>query len=313
MAETTKIDLMGVQRNLGKRIDCKRPMLKELHGAELRPPILIDKPDIFIGRDPSCEIMLDDIKVSRRHAQIIYENFEDRAAVPRVRIKDLGSTNKTFVNSQEIAEAELRDNDTISIGSTSFGLFLRDESNIRAEQRLVELASNDGLTGLRNRAYFDMAYPREFSKARAQGRELSIIIFDLDHFKKINDGHGHPIGDHVLREMGRIAATTSRSRDLAARYGGEEFVFVLPETGLENACMLAERLRKRVEEHNFSVGSHELKVSISAGVASLSEAEAEPAELLKFADKALYKAKETGRNRVCRQESEPRKSWPVAD
>jgi len=125
------------------------------------------------------------------------------------------------------------------------------------------------------------------------------VILDLDHFKKINDNHGHPAGDQVLREMGKAILANSRSNDFAARYGGEEFVIILPETPLNKAMVQAERLRNAVFESTFGAPELNLKATISVGLAALNDSQDKPEDLIRQADLALYAAKRGGRNRIC--------------
>jgi diguanylate cyclase (GGDEF)-like protein len=165
--------------------------------------------------------------------------------------------------------------------------------------RLFSLATTDGLTGANTIRYFRTLYDHEFSRSVRYKRNLSLILSDIDHFKNVNDTYGHQIGDLILKETAGILKNSVRDIDVVGRYGGEEFIVMLPETQKENALVLADRLRKKVEEH-VAVDQHgkEYKVTISMGVASFTGKETME-ELIKLADTALYKAKETGRNRVC--------------
>ena len=162
------------------------------------------------------------------------------------------------------------------------------------------LANVDALTGCLNRRAFMERLERELDRVRRYGVFLSVLMIDIDRFKDINDTHGHLVGDSVLRQLGDLLRAEVRSVDLAARYGGEEFVIVLPDTEDEGALYFAERLRKRVEEQNFSETGDPLRVTVSIGVAAASvEGEiTEPELLIARADEALYRAKNEGRNRV---------------
>lgn len=172
--------------------------------------------------------------------------------------------------------------------------------NARLYEETETLAVTDGLTGLNNHRYFQSFFERELSRARRYNHPLSLIMIDIDHFKKINDNLGHPVGDQVLREVARLLKEQARDVDLAARYGGEEFMLVLPETKRAEAQSLAERIRQRVEKHDFriSIGKKPHAVTISLGVAGFPEDGEEKSQIIDRVDKALYKAKSGGRNQV---------------
>lgn len=167
-------------------------------------------------------------------------------------------------------------------------------------QHTMELAIVDGLTGLNNRRYLDNHLKILFDRAAVRGRPISICMTDIDRFKLVNDTYGHDVGDEVLREFAARIRSTVRGADLACRYGGEEFVVVMPDTPMELAASVAERLRAIVEDKPFYVRSidRELSITASLGIATSSGAFGAPGEILKQADKALYEAKHAGRNRV---------------
>ncbi|AVH41390.1 PleD family two-component system response regulator [Agrobacterium tumefaciens] len=167
-------------------------------------------------------------------------------------------------------------------------------------QHTMELAIVDGLTGLNNRRYLDNHLKILFDRAAVRGRPISICMTDIDRFKLVNDTYGHDVGDEVLREFAARIRSTVRGADLACRYGGEEFVVVMPDTPMELAASVAERLRAIVEDKPFYVRSidRELSITASLGIATSSGAFGAPDEILKQADKALYEAKHAGRNRV---------------
>ncbi|HIE59298.1 MAG TPA: GGDEF domain-containing protein [Hydrogenothermaceae bacterium] len=151
-----------------------------------------------------------------------------------------------------------------------------------------------GLTGLFNKGKFNKVLKKEVERAKRYKRPLSLIIFDIDHFKRINDTYGHKVGDEVLKELAKIIKSVIRKADFVARWGGEEFVILAPETDLDGALNLAEKLRQTVEKHQFPTVKN---VTISLGVAQYIDGET-PEEFIIRADMALYKAKENGRNRV---------------
>lgn len=280
------------------RILIDRPMLIPLEGHDTNQRYRIDRREMVIGRDMLCDITLNDTRSSRRHAKLTYLNFDDPGMPPEVRVTDLDSTNGIFINGVRTSEHLLTDRDKILIGSSLFGYFLRDDTELAADERLFNLANKDALTGLRNRGYFSNELRKEFDRARRYGRALSLVMFDIDHFKKCNDTYGHQAGDSVLQDMGRLLMVNIRGNDIGARYGGEEFVGILPETALDGALIQAERMRISVLEHQFSYEGKTIPISISLGVASMENCLRSADEMIAAADKALYLSKTQGRNRV---------------
>jgi diguanylate cyclase (GGDEF)-like protein len=257
---------------------------------------------VIIGRGSDCAILIDDHSVSRKHVRI-----EPRAQ-GYVAI-DMGSTNGTFVNDRPITQRQLEDGDYLRVGNCIYRFLAG--GNIEAEyhEEIYRLAIIDGLTEVPNKRYLQEFLNRELARSLRYHRPLAVLMFDIDRFKVINDDHGHLCGDHVLRELCGLLRNVVRAEELLARYGGEEFVVVLPECPHDNAMSVAERLRDLVEQHVFRFDEQILSVTISVGVASIGGGEADhPADpdrpavsaskLIERADKKLYEAKETGRNRV---------------
>ncbi|GEM_PF-327339 len=179
----------------------------------------------------------------------------------------------------------------------SFALLRDVTDERRLEQRLRSLSTTDALTGLWNRRYLDQALSAEVERSRRYGMELSVLLFDIDHFKKFNDTYGHDQGDRVLKAVAEATQVTVRQVDVACRYGGEEFVVILPGTAIDGALEIAERLRARIA----ALDVDGLGVTTTIGVADCRElGAAKPSELLEAADKALYEGKKGGRNRVVR-------------
>jgi diguanylate cyclase (GGDEF)-like protein len=165
-----------------------------------------------------------------------------------------------------------------------------------------EVGYTDALTGLANRRFFDFMLSREIGRARRYGRALSLMMLDIDYFKKINDTYGHPAGDTILKTMGELLRNLFRKTDLATRYGGEEFIIILPETSLDVVAQMAERFRDAVSRTRFATDNGYVSLTVSIGLASLPGQDAEGAvpetDLIQAADQALYRAKTKGRNRV---------------
>lgn len=166
------------------------------------------------------------------------------------------------------------------------------------ETHLLRLATTDPLTGLNNRRSFEELAEREFKRAKRYGNPLAALMLDIDWFKQVNDTHGHAAGDEVLKAVARVITDTLRETDLAGRMGGEEFAALLPETDARGAHEVAERLRHTLAETGATTGGTQLHVTASIGLAQRNEADKDLAGLLKRADEALYRAKQSGRNRV---------------
>ena len=250
--------------------------------------------NITIGRSVDCDVYLDDEGISRQHARVEQDEFGNAV------ILDLGSTNGTYFNGTRISRYQLRDGDKIQVGSTTILKFSYQDSLEEAfHQHQYESATKDPLTGIYNKKYFSEQLSKDFSYALRHNEVTSLIIFDLDRFKKVNDTYGHQAGDLVLRQLAKVVADSLRSEDLFARIGGEEFAIVLRQVDEKRAHVLAERIRRTVEVSKFMWGQTRLRITISLGVATLKRANFhDAASLVRAADEYLYKAKRTGRNRV---------------
>jgi two-component system cell cycle response regulator len=261
-------------------------------GGDLNGTIfdLIDG-DNNVGRSPDCEIPLDFQGISRKHFKVNAD---------KVTISDLGSSNGTYINNEKIAvPAQLKKADMIKIGSIALKFLPKGDTERLTYDKLQEDANTDGLTKCYNKMYFNNKLDLEVKKSKVTGNPLSLIIFDLDHFKHLNDNYGHDAGDYVLAEKADLLRDNGiRKGDTFARYGGEEFVVLLPNTNLKQAFEIAERLRKLVEVHEFIYDEKKLPVTASIGVADYRQGVNTGTDLFKRADSAVYKAKEGGRNQV---------------
>jgi two-component system, cell cycle response regulator len=204
---------------------------------------------------------------------------------------------------ERITALDLGALDLITEPFVSAELIARVRAALKARHVLAILerqSQRDHLTGLANRSVLEDHLARAWNAYQDRGVPLAVIVVDLDHFKAINDTHGHPIGDEVLRVAARLLAGSARSSDLVARYGGEEFVVVASEGPAAIALAIAERFRLRLAERKVLVRGNEIKITASAGIALADRTEQSgPTDLLRHADEALYRAKQTGRNAVC--------------
>jgi diguanylate cyclase len=208
--------------------------------------------------------------------------------------------NGTFINGRRIGgPSPLNSGDRVHIGDVCLGFFLRTEQEIDSDKRLRSMATTDGLTGLLNRAVMDVQFAREFERALRYQRPLSLLLVDLDDFKKVNDTWGHLFGDYVLREAAQCLRTSIRAHDIAVRYGGEEFCVMMVETPGDGAMRLAERIRASIASHDFVVGEARTRLTVSIGVADFERDKPKSLRhFIQMADQALYEAKGAGKNCV---------------
>jgi diguanylate cyclase (GGDEF)-like protein len=269
-----------------------------LQGAEIGRDFRLRRSGLVIGRSPEADIRLPDDLASREHARIDCSWDVAGQGASYVLI-DLGSTNHTFVNSKRIDRAELKEGDTIQIGDTVLKFAVLDDIEAKFHAEVRNRITYDQLTGLLTKESLYLALEKELQRCLRYGLPLAVLMMDLDRFKSVNDTHGHPMGSHVLADVGRLIRESIRAGDVSARYGGEEFVAYLSETPLAGALQAAERIRRAIEGHPFTLDDVTIKVTISIGI-SLSPAHGRDIKaLVGAADRALYRAKETGRNRVC--------------
>jgi diguanylate cyclase (GGDEF)-like protein len=253
----------------------------------------VEEGETFLGRSQGATIRLTDDGISRTHARIFQQGGE-------VVIEDLKSSNGTIVNGAPITMQLLKDGDKIRLGSTTILKFTyNDHIEESFHTHLYEAARRDGLTKAFNKTYFLDHLETEIAFARRHQTHLSLLMFDVDHFKRVNDTYGHIAGDHVLARLAKVASATVRTEDVFARYGGEEFGIICRGVPLPSAGVLAERLRATVEATTFEHEGTRLPITISVGVAGHPEQPVETVEqLIAAADQALYEAKRAGRNRV---------------
>jgi two-component system, cell cycle response regulator len=251
--------------------------------------------EVVVGRGSDCDIQIDRDSVSRRHARIFRVGEQWF-------VEDLGSTNGSYINDMPIQRSPLRDGDFVKIGSAIFKFLSGSGIETAYHEEIYRMTIIDGLTGAHNKRYFVEFLEREMARCARYGRPLSLLMFDVDHFKALNDTHGHLTGDFVLKELSRRLLGRIRKEELLARYGGEEFAAVLPETSHEGALHFAEQVRQIVGGEPFEYEGDSFHVTISIGVSTLEgpaqESTTDPAEFIRLADENLYKAKRSGRDCV---------------
>jgi diguanylate cyclase (GGDEF)-like protein len=279
--------------------DVKRPEIKEIkqaylviiYGKELGRRFKIDIGVRIIGRAIKSDIYLDDDSVSRTHAKIKNNGKS-------IQIQDLKSTNGTYVNDQSIILKSLHDGDLIKIGRTIFKFLAGNNLENAYHEEIYRLMTTDGLTQVFNKRYLLEVLEREISRSKRYGGYLSLILFDIDHFKDINDSYGHLAGDYVLQYMCRVIKSKIRRSDIFGRYGGEEFLIILPEIPRKGAYLLAEKIRRLIQETDFVFDQLKIPVTISLGITELTSEMIKVEDMITKADENLYLAKQKGRNRT---------------
>jgi diguanylate cyclase (GGDEF)-like protein len=259
-------------------------------GERIGRKLDLDRAELLIGRDPRCDLTINSDLVSRNHARMV-------TGRDTTELVDLGSTNGSYVNDEKITQRVLVDGDRIAIGKWVMKYLGPGSAEAGFHEEVYRLVSHDGLTDLYNKRFFDEHLGAETANNHGI---VSILVFDADHFKKINDTYGHPAGDAVLRQLSSCAKSCVQEGQFLARVGGEEFSVLAPGLSSTDTLSLGEAIRLSVEKHTFQFGDLTIPVTISVGVATLlPNEEATGSELYKRADAALYRAKEGGRNRVC--------------
>src|SRR5216683_5920077 len=254
----------------------------------------LDRAEVVMGRSTEAEFQIEDDGISRKHAKVLADGTGG------FRLMDLGSTNGTFLNGSRVDMAPLKDGDKIQIGSNTVLKFsLQDQLDEQYQRSIYESATRDGLTRVFNKKYMLDSLRKEFAYCLRHRIPLSLAMFDVDHFKKVNDTYGHQAGDYVLARIAQRINETIRTEDVFSRYGGEEFAIMLRETVEEQAYVAAERCRRIVDLTDFNFGGTPIKVTISVGIATLLDSDfSNPEDLIAAADRYLYRAKKAGRNRV---------------
>jgi diguanylate cyclase (GGDEF)-like protein len=294
-AEPTETKIRSAKQEHGPASARDKPFLLVISGGNLGEMFPLREAEIIIGRGrKGTTIQINDDGISRRHAKLT-------CAGSVVHIEDLGSANGTIVNGSTLkTKYLLKDGDKITLGTTTILKFTyTDDLEETFQRRMLDAALRDGLTKAFNKKYLLQRLGTEIAFALRHKTPLSLIMLDVDHFKRINDTFGHPVGDTVLVRVAEIVSETVRKEDVFARYGGEEFAVLCRSVDVKNAAILAERLRERLAATRVEQDGESISVTISLGVAGYPDVEADtPEKLLGAADEALYDAKSAGRNRV---------------
>jgi two-component system cell cycle response regulator len=250
---------------------------------------------IRIGRTTQqTDIAVSDPKVSKIHCEISTVKTNE---LEQFVIRDLGSTNGSYVNGELVQQRILSPGDKISLGETVFRFSYNDEIEEEYHFRLFTFATTDALTGLYNRRYILNELENQWKIAKRNNRVFSIVIMDIDDFKQVNDTYGHSAGDELLKKLAFIMNHSLREQDMSGRVGGEEFLIILPETGTEGAFKLANRIRERIAETKLNYQGFTITTTISAGISQY-QANLDTHTLYQLADQALYKAKHSGKNKI---------------
>ncbi len=252
---------------------------------------LLGSQPVLLGRGSDNTIVLENDSVSRRHCKV-----ERRGGAYHV--VDLQSTNGTYVNDLLVSDFQLRRGDQVKVGDTIFKFLSGSDMEAQYHETIYRMTIIDGLTGVNNKRFLLEALEREIPRARRHQRPLALVMYDIDHFKNVNDTFGHLAGDYVLKEMAQLVKNRLRPDDVIGRYGGEEFGVLLPETDAHGGVTIADELRQTIEQHPFVFEQERINVTVSMGLAELEDG-FDVLQFIKVADEKLYEAKRSGRNRVC--------------
>lgn len=249
--------------------------------------------NVIIGRSPSCQIYIDNASVSRQHARI------DRDEAGVYLATDLQSTNGTFVNEVPANQTLMKDGDYLKVGNCIYRFLAGGNIEADYHEVIYNLTIIDALTSCPNKRFFNEFLDREIARSNRHKRPLSVLMIDLDNFKAVNDSMGHLAGDSALKAIATLIRGIIRREELFSRFGGEEFAIILPETKIEKAVFLAEKIRTIVENNTFDFESKKFKITVSIGVATTQgDPPATMDQLIQQSDARLYMAKNSGRNKV---------------
>ncbi|MFK7825357.1 MAG: diguanylate cyclase [Oligoflexales bacterium] len=274
--------------------------LVQYSGSALGKRYMLAGEKLTIGRSVDADITIGEASVSRIHARIIQQN-------ENIIIEDAGSANGTYINDQKvIGRMSLNDQDMLRLGTVLLKFFSSDNIDGFIQDKIYRMATIDAGTQIYNKQYLLDSLTSEFQSSISSGRKMSIIYYDLDHFKRVNDTYGHNAGDQILRESSHLVKKLIRKDDILGRFGGEEFIIILPNTDSKTAYELGERVRSACANHIYKLevvsgGKKQLvqhQQTFSVGISQISSKMRTPKDLLESADKKLYASKQSGRNKV---------------
>lgn len=282
----------------GKKQVPKRGCLLKIHPMDLNSGLLpIGKAPFLIGREDYCSLTIAEDSVSRSHAEIRLDEESKQYL-----LIDLCSTNGTYLNDECLKDQclQLRAGDTIRVGSHVYKFMTSDQIEAQYHEAAYSMMTTDSLTNVWNKRYFLDMLNREVRRSARSKLPLTLLMLDMDHFKKVNDQHGHLIGDEVLREFALRLSHQLREEDLLARFGGEEFTITLIETDQKQAEVVARRCLKAISSAPFQTTVGKISCTVSIGGATYFglPPETSTEQLIQSADASLYQAKEAGRNQI---------------
>ena len=295
--ETSRFKISGPRDRPSHEPPIREACLVVMYGESIGRRISLSAAPLTIGRSTESDLQFEEESVSRNHCRI--DPTMGEAGVPvSWSITDLGSTNGTYVNDRGVESVGLTHGDHLQIGRNILKFLESGHIESAYHEEIYRLVSTDGLTNLPNRRAFEDAIQREFSRSTRYSRPLSLLVIDIDHFKKINDVHGHLAGDAALRQFATLLKANLRRDDVAGRMGGEEFAVLLPEIDDVGAKVTAEKIRQITARHRFEFEDAVMPLTISLGVATRLPTDQDPMEIYRRADELLFMAKRAGRNRV---------------
>jgi diguanylate cyclase (GGDEF)-like protein len=296
--ETTKFEISEIARVAHTGPRPQVPLFVVVNGVQRGRPFIVEGPAFSVGRGGDCDVALHGRGISRTHISVQWD-----PDLQRVTVEDTGSTNGVFLEGERIHRQHLHDGDVIYLGpETAIRLEFTPDTDAMLRVRQYENSIVDDLTGVHNRRYLMSSLEHEMAFSRRHGQNLCLLLVDIDHFKRVNDAHGHQVGDAVIQQVASLVAEGLRAEDSFARLGGEEFAVVTRGMDEESATQLAERLRARVETTEYSHTGVTLHCTVSIGGALMirgagEDGDGDVSAFIKVADECLYEAKNGGRNR----------------
>lgn len=268
------------------------PYLHIIHPRDKSNRYPISREGLVLGRGTKVDVFLKDAQVSREHCRI-------RSTPAGITIEDLGSTNGTQVDGEMISRCVLHPAGRLKVGGFVMRVEYRAQVEIKEEEQLKQAAQTDELTGLPNRRLFFQEAATVLQDAIRSNALLSMVMIDIDHFKRVNDRFGHAAGDHVIQQVASTLAQEKRSSDLVARFGGEEFVMLLPNTSQSDALFFCDRLCEKIAQLALHFDGDYIQTQVSIGIVTKTAGEIHSIDkAISAADEAMYRAKNNGRNQV---------------